>query len=150
MAPPFLDTNIFLRYLLNDHPDHSPRAKALVEQIERGELEAQVAEIVVFETVFTLDRTHRIPKPRIRDSLLTLLALPGLILPGKRRFDRIFEIYVGQNLPFGDAYIAAEMERNGATQIVSFDREFERLPGIERIEPNTSGNIGGDASLPER
>lgn len=105
---------------------------------------------MVFETVFTLDRTHRIPKPRIRDSLLTLLALPGLILPGKRRFDRIFEIYVGQNLPFGDAYIAAEMERNGATQIVSFDREFDRLPGIERIEPNTSGNIGGDASLPER
>jgi predicted nucleic acid-binding protein len=31
MALPFLDTNILLRHLSQDHPDHSPRATALLK-----------------------------------------------------------------------------------------------------------------------
>ena len=56
-------------------------------------------------------------------------------MPGKRRYDRVFDLYVDNNLPFGDAYIIAEMEQVGATEIYSFDRELSRLPGITRIEP---------------
>jgi predicted nucleic acid-binding protein len=66
---------------------------------------------------------------------MALLDLPGLVLPGKRRYIRIFELYVEHNLPFGDAYIAAEMERHGAAEIYSFDKEFSRLPGVTRLEP---------------
>ena len=29
----------------------------------------------------------------------------------------------------------ATMERDGITQLLSFDRHFDRIPGIERIEP---------------
>ncbi|MDP8924552.1 MAG: PIN domain-containing protein [Chloroflexota bacterium] len=134
MALPFLDTNILLRHLLGDHPEHSPRATALLRRIERGE-EARLSDMVVFETVFTLERSYRVPKDQIRQQMLALLSLPGLTLPGKRRYAHVFDLYVDPNLPFGDAYIAAEMERAGATQIYSFDREMGRLPGISRTEP---------------
>ena len=133
--PPFLDSNILLCHLHGEHPDHSPRSTALLARIERGELEAQLSDMVVFETVFTLERSYKIPKARIRDAMLAILALPGIILPGKRRYIRIFEFYVDHNLPFGDAYIAAEMERFGATELYSFDRQFNRVPGITRLEP---------------
>jgi uncharacterized protein len=136
MAPPFVDTSILLRHLLSDHPEHSPRATALLDRIERGELEAQLSDMVVSEAVFTLERSYKIPKSRVRDAVLALLALPGLILPRKRRYGRIFDFYVNQNLPFGDAYIAAEMERAGATELYSFDREFDRLAGMTRREPD--------------
>ena len=43
------------------------------------------------------------------------------------------------NLPFGDAYIAAEMGRSGATELYSFDRQFNRVPGITRLEPEANG-----------
>jgi predicted nucleic acid-binding protein len=135
MAPPFIDSNILLCHFHGDHPEHSPRATALLARIERGELEAQLSDMVIFETVFTLERSYKIPKAQIRDALLPLLALPGIVLPGKRRYIRIFEIYVDFNLPFGDAYIAADMERYGATEIYSFDKQFNRLPGIIRQEP---------------
>jgi predicted nucleic acid-binding protein len=32
----FVDTNPFLRYLLSDHPDHTPRSQALIESDARS------------------------------------------------------------------------------------------------------------------
>ena len=135
MAAPFIDSNILLYHLHGHHPEHSPKSSALIAQIERGELEAQISDMVVFETVFTLERSLKVPKVQVRDAILALLALPGIILPGKRRYARIFDLYIDLNLPFGDAYIAAEMERFGATEIYTFDREFNRVPGVTRLEP---------------
>ena len=34
-----------------------------------------------------------------------------------------------------DALIAAHMERTGVKTIVSFDRDFDRIPGVVRREP---------------
>ena len=67
--------------------------------------------------------------------MLPLIELQGIILPGKRRFRRAFDLYVQGGLPFGDAYHVAVMESLHLTQVVSFDRHFDQAPGIERIEP---------------
>ena len=133
---PFLDTNIFLRHLCADHPDHSPRATAFLARIERGELKAHTADTVIFETVFTLQRLYKQPKPAIRDALLPLIDLPGIVLPGKRRFHTVFDLYVRLNLPCADAYHAVLAEHLGATKIVSFDRDFDRVPNLAREEPS--------------
>ena len=135
MSVPFLDTNIFLRHLLHDHEDHSPRSTAYLERVERGEFRVQTADTVVFEVVFTLQSFYRQPKDTIRDLVLPLIELPGIELPGKPLFRRAFSYYVDQNLPFADAYHAAMMERAGIEEIVSFDRHFDRVGGIQRIEP---------------
>lgn len=135
MAVPFLDTNVFLRHLRNDDPDRSPRATAFLERIEQGQLRVRTAETVIFETVYTLQRTYRQPKPAIRDALLALIELPGIILPGKRRFRRVFDLYVNLNISFADAYHAALMDQWKLTEVVSFDAEFDRVAGIKRLEP---------------
>jgi predicted nucleic acid-binding protein len=135
MPLPFLDTNVILRHLLGDHPDHSPRATDYLARIERGELSVRTADTVIFELVFTLERSFRQPKARIRDVLLALLALPGIVLPGKRRLRRAFDLYVDLNLPFADAYHAALMQGLKLDRIVTFDQHFNRIPGITRAEP---------------
>ena len=58
MALMFLDTNILLRHLLQDHPEQSPRATAYLARIEEGELRARIADAVIFETVFALQRHY--------------------------------------------------------------------------------------------
>jgi hypothetical protein len=55
---------------------------------------------VIFETVFTLQKAYRQPKAAIRDALLPLIDLPGIELPNKRRFRKVFSLYVDTNLPF--------------------------------------------------
>lgn len=133
MATVFLDTNIFLRHLTGDHPEHSPKATAYLARIERGELKARIADTVVFETVFTLQRYYGRSKAEIRDAFLPLVELPGITLPGKRRLRKVFDMYVEENLPFADAYHAILMERLGISEIASFDTDFDDVPGISRV-----------------
>jgi predicted nucleic acid-binding protein len=135
MALPFLDTNILLRHLLQDVPEQSTRASAYVLQIEQGAQRVRLADTVIFEAVFTLQRTYRVPRSAIAAALLPLIELPGMVLPGKRRFRVAFALYVDLNIAFGDAYHAALMRSLRLAEVVTFDREYDRVPGITRLEP---------------
>ncbi|MCC7106251.1 MAG: PIN domain-containing protein [Chloroflexi bacterium] len=135
MADDFIDANIFLRHLTQDHPTHSPRATAYLQGIEQGERQAHTSLMIVFEVVFTLERSYKRGKAEIRDHLLPLLELPGILLPRKRQLRQVFELYVNTNISFADAYSALEAQRLGATRIISFDTGFDRVPGITRHEP---------------
>ena len=135
MALPFLDTNVLLRHLLQDEAEQSPRSTALLAKIESGEISVRIADTVVFETVFTLQRQYRVPKGEIRDKVLALLELRGIVLPGKRRFREVFDLYADFNVSFVDAYHAVLMNRLALGSIISFDRGIDRLPGLDRIEP---------------
>lgn len=135
MALAFLDSNIILRHLLGDHPEHSPRATAFLQRVEQGETHVRTADTVIFEVVFTLQRQYHQPKATIREVVLPLVDLPGIILPGKRRFRKVFDVYVDLNLSFADAYHAVLMQQLKLNWIVTFDREFDRVAGIQRLEP---------------
>lgn len=135
MAPPFVDTNILMRHFVHDHPEQSPRATAYIGRIERGEIQVRISDIVVFETVFLLERHYKQPRTLVRELVLGFLELAGVILPRKRRFRRVFDLYVELNIAFADAYHVALMEQERLDEVVSFDREFDRAPGIRRVEP---------------
>lgn len=135
MLLPLLDTNVILRHLLGDDSIQSPRATTLLMQVEQGSLRVRTTDIVVFETVFTLERRYRLTKKDIAAAVLPLLRLRGIVLPGKRHYEEVFELYINLDLPFADAYHAALVKRAGERQVISFDRHFDQIPGIERIEP---------------
>lgn len=132
---PFLDTNIILRLVLNDHIDHSPRAKIYFDHIEKGEIKVRISGTVVFETIFTLQTLYKKPRTAIRDAILPLIELAGVILPGKRKFRKVFDYYVDLNISFADAYYAVLAEELKDRQIVSFDKRIDRVNSIKRIEP---------------
>jgi predicted nucleic acid-binding protein len=136
---PFLETNIFLRHLRADHADFSPRATALLARIEQGSLKVRTADTVIFETVFTLERVYKQSREAIRDAFLPLIELPGIVLPGKRRFRKVFAYYIDKNISFADAYHAVSMESLRLRQIISFDRDFNRVATVERMEPDSKG-----------
>ena len=46
------------------------------------------------------------------------MQLPGIVLPGKRRFGQVFDLYVDLNVSFADAYHAALMQRLKLEEIV--------------------------------
>jgi predicted nucleic acid-binding protein len=139
---PFVDTNIFLRHFRQDHPDHSPRATAFLERIEAGALRARTADTVVFETVFTLERTYRQSRTHIRQILLPLLLLPSMMLPNKRRMRHTFDLYLAYPaLSFADCYHVALMEGLRLTDMVSFDQKFRQVPTIVRKEPDAAGTL---------
>ena len=131
----FLDTNILLRHLLADLPKQSQAATAYFNRIEKGEVKVRISELVVFETVFTLERYYKQTKAKIREVILPLIELPNIVLPGKKRLRETFDLYVNLNLPFADSYHAILMKHLKLGEIITFDREFDRISGITRVLP---------------
>jgi predicted nucleic acid-binding protein len=131
----FLDTNVLVRHLTQDSAELSPRATSFLQRLERGELTVRIADTVVFETVFLLERRYRRPRPDIAEAVMALLALPAIELPDKQRIAQAFDLYLNSRLSFADAYHVVIMEQLGIEEVVSFDRDFDRVPGIRRVEP---------------
>jgi predicted nucleic acid-binding protein len=139
---PFLDTNTILRHALQDLPDQSARATAFIRRIEAGEQTVRTYDTVIFEAAFVLERTYKVPRSVIRDTLEPIIALPGVMLRGKRRYRRVFDLYITYpRLSFADCSHVAVMESLGLTDIVTFDRGFDQVPTITRKEPDAGGFI---------
>jgi predicted nucleic acid-binding protein len=134
MALPFLDTNIFLRHLRQDDPVLSSKATAIFRRIEQEDLRVHTSETVVFETVFALQRFYKQPRDRISDAMLSLLELTNVVLPRKRIYRKVFALYRESSLGFADCYHVVLMEQLKTTEILSFDTDFDRIPGIVRRE----------------
>ena len=136
-AVAFLDTNIIIRYLTRDDPDKAARAYALLQAVEHNQRQVTTTEAVLAEVVYVLSskRLYNIARSVIRQRLLDILALPGLRLANKSVYRRALDLYASINLDFTDCLIVARMEHAKITDVFSFDRDFEQIPGITRIEP---------------
>lgn len=133
--PRFLDTNVLLRYFTGNPPDRAERARQLLERVERGEEKVVISLMVVFETVFTLQRTYRVPRDRIRELVRDVLTLPGVQLVGKGLCLQELDLYAQRNLSFAEAYTAVYMQSRGLTETYSWDTDFDQLEGIAQVEP---------------
>jgi uncharacterized protein len=131
----FLDTNILLRYLTKDDVSKAKRAFELLLRVEQGEEKVITSSLVIFETIFTLQRFYRLPRQEIKDLVLPIISLRGLYLPGKNVYYHAFDLYVTQNISFADAYNAAYMISEQLSDIYSWDTDFDKIEGIIRLEP---------------
>ncbi len=132
----FLDTNVILRFLLRDDEAKFERSFDLLKRAERGEERLVASDSVITEAVWVMEsRPYNLQGQRIRDLLLPVIQLRGLRLPGKGLFEPAFQLYVDTEIDFVDAYNAATMQRGGLDRIYSYDADFDRVPGIRRVEP---------------
>ena len=59
-----------------------------------------------------------------------------LRLPGKRAYRQVFDLWVSQpRLSFADCYHVVFVQRHKLAAIVTFDQDFDRVPGLTRREP---------------
>lgn len=135
MSASFLDTNILLRYFTRDDEQKAQRALDLLIRVERGEEKIITSSLVIFETVFTLQRFYKVPRQRIKELILSIISLRGLHLPGKNVYYQAFDLYVAHNISFADAYNAAYMLSEEISNIYTWDTDFDRINGIVRLEP---------------
>jgi predicted nucleic acid-binding protein len=134
-APRFLDTNILLRALTRDEENKAQAAKALLERVEREDEKVVSSAIVVFETVYTLERFYKIPRPIVAELLINILGLRGLQIPNKSLLVDALNLYAVSHVSFADAYHSVYCRNRGIAQIYSWDTDFDRLDGPRRVEP---------------
>ena len=135
----FLDTNVILRYLTRDDEAKAKACYELFQRVQRGEEELATCEAIVAEVIYVLSSPrlpYRLSHEQIRARLLPILTLRGLKLPQKRVCLQALDLYASYpSVDFEDALAVAHMEQRGITAIVSYDRDFDRVAGLRRIEP---------------
>ena len=135
----FLDTNVILRYLTRDNEAKAAACYELFQRVQRGEEKLFTCEAIITEVVYVLSSPrapYRLNQEEIRARLQPILTLRGLKLSQKRVFLHALDLYVYYPfLDFEDALAAAHLENQGLAEIISYDRDFDRIPGLQRIEP---------------
>lgn len=93
--------------------------------------------MIIAEAVFVLASKRHYARSRvdIQQRLEPLVATPGLRLERKRLLIRALQIYAETNIDFEDAIIVAHIESDDDPTVISFDRNFDRIPGVTRVEP---------------
>lgn len=130
----YLDTNIFLRFLAADHPTMSPESARLIERAEAGEITLRTSHLTLAEIVWSLRSQYQRSREDVAATLSSLLGLHSLRVDQPDFLREVTDWYRSTNVDFTDAYNALDARRRGFDRIVSYDRDFDRLP-IERTEP---------------
>jgi predicted nucleic acid-binding protein len=127
-----VDTNIIVRYLVQDDEKHSRAATQLVEACDRGELTLVLLPAVVAECVFVLESFYQHPRADIAHVLSALVASPGIQLLETAVHLDALDRYRRSKLHFVDCVISATAARDDIP-VATFDRDFKKF-GDVRVE----------------
>jgi predicted nucleic acid-binding protein len=127
----FVDTNVLVRHLTGDPPELAARATVFLAT----EQELLVADLIVAETIYVLESFYEAPRPQIAAAMRSLLAFESVVTVDPAMLLRAIEVYELDRLDFAEAYLVAAAETSGVARIASFDRDIDRVTGIERVEP---------------
>ena len=134
--PRRVDANVILRFLTGEPPPQAERAAKLFRSVEAGVAAVIVEDVVLAEVVWTLSSYYRMPKAEIAAALLELLADEGVPNADKASLQMALVLFREKNLDFADALLAARVINTGERELYSFDRDFDRVPGLSRKEPD--------------
>ena len=131
----FVDTNVFLRFLVRDDLEKSARSGELLVRADRGAITLMTSEAVVLEAVQVLSRLYRMERSMIATVLQSLLENRGLRVDHKSTLIDAFDLYQMTNLDYTDCLGAEYARRTSEGVVYSYDRGLDRVPGIRRLEP---------------
>ena len=133
----FIDTDVIVRFITGDDPMKQAAADALFRRVASGALLLRGPDTVIADAVHVLrsPALYRRDRARIRDQLGVLLRLRNFKVHNRRLLLRALDIFAATNVDFGDAMIVATMERRRASQLYSYDHDFDRFPNVHRTEP---------------
>lgn len=135
MSAVYVDANVILRFLTGDPPDLAAAARALFDAVEQGQVTLFIDEIVVAEVVWVLHSFYHHSPTEIGRVIQELLSHEGLEATDKAGVLAALSLFAEKNVDFADALVAVHMGQQGVQEIYSFDRHFDRLPGVKRRVP---------------
>lgn len=127
----FVDTNILIRHLTGDPAAMAAQATAFLE----SESELLLADVIVAETIYVLESFYETPRVQIAEAIRSLLAFDSVVSVDPALVLRAVEVYETERLDFAEAYLVACAESTGVGAVASFDKDIDRMPTVDRIDP---------------
>lgn len=128
------DTNIFLRFFTKDILSQAEKVKHIFHEAEKGRVHITVLSITIVEILFQLEHWYKFSKVAAVDKLMVLLSPDWIDIDHKDNIFEALEKYKRVNIDFVDV-LTWSMAKSKKAQILSFDKDFDKLQPSIRIEP---------------
>jgi len=123
-----IDTNVILRYLLDDHKLFSPKAKKFMLALSQGKKKAEIPSVVIVECTYVMEKYYHIPRSKIVDTLSRLLNFSGIVNADRSEILEALLNYEDSNVDIVDCMLAAGSSSEKV--VVSFDKDFNKLKAV--------------------
>jgi predicted nucleic-acid-binding protein len=127
-----VDTNLIVRYLVQDHEKRAKAAGKLFDACDRGAVVIVVLPAVLAECVFVLESFYEHPRGHISSALSRLISSPGVEIGGATIHLDALERYRKTKVHFVDCLLAATAAAED-TPVAAFDQDFRKFADM-RVE----------------
>lgn len=124
-----IDTNLIIRYLVQDHEKHAKAAGKLFDACDRGDVVIVVLPSVLAECVFVLESFYGHPREDIALALGRLVSSPGIEINDAAIYLDAVDRYGKTKVHFVDCVIAATAVAE-KIPIASFDQDFRKFKDV--------------------
>ena len=131
----FLDTNIFLRYFEREDELIYKKVERLFLEIVQGNIIAISNALVIAEVIWVLKKFYDWDKGEICNNIELILKTSNIKFRERSTIIEAVNFYRDKNINFIDAYNISYMQAYGIKEVYSFDKDFDKLENIKRIEP---------------
>lgn len=130
---PALDTNVILRYIVEDDPKQTRVAERYIEQhAEAGET-LFLSTSVVLETEWVLRSVYGFTKDEVIAVFVGLLEAREMTFQDEASIERAVHRYREFNLDFADCLHLATAETFGQLPLASFEKKARSIDGFDAL-----------------
>ena len=130
MPKNLLDTNLIIRFLLND----DPKKADAVGKLLRGKKERNVLpEVVMAEIIWVLSSYYQQTKPFIIDKMRALIHVESVEC-NQSLLDASLTYWERHNISFIDSYLLSKAQKEDLI-LYTYDRKLTKISGVESREP---------------
>ncbi|HZY56533.1 MAG TPA: type II toxin-antitoxin system VapC family toxin [Rubrobacteraceae bacterium] len=118
-----VDTNVLVRYFLQDDPEKGPAAARLID----GTRELGISLVALAETAFVLSRNYGVPREQVVDRLVKLLRKRNIDLLGIDKAlvaSALLLCRPSGRINYADALINADARAHAVDRLYTFDERF--------------------------
>ena len=121
-----VDTNAFLRFILQDIPEQADEVEELFKKAQLKKIELFVPQIVIFEILHALEKYYSFPKNTVIEKLSSVISAKYLKIQNRILLKKGLEIFKQKNLDLADCFIFAYSEDKNA-ELFTFDKALKKL-----------------------
>jgi predicted nucleic-acid-binding protein len=130
-----LDTNVLVRYLVQDDPGQSRKATQVITKQCTSADPGFINRVVLCELVWVLESAYGYSKDTILGVLEKLLRTSQLKIEDVQTAWTAFRMYQKGRADFADCLLGVTNQNRGCEWTVTFDQSASKLQGFQPLEP---------------
>ncbi len=127
-----LDTNVLVRYIMQDDNKQAPLATRLIESLTT-ESRGFVPLVAVVELGWVLSAAYDLSRMQLVEAFEVLLRTKELVLEQAETVWKALRLFQRVNIDFADCLIACSAQTAGCARTMTFDRGAGRHGGMTLI-----------------